>query len=117
MEGHHQQVVVTSGVCSWKPSSFDIVHSRSEALPHWNVINPVVVLFIWAMPGQSSRGFVMAKCVRQLKVVKGGRLQDSGSSLICVVLAEGPANALPVFISVLATFAFQSPGTTRMFLV
>ena len=40
-EGHHQQVVITSNVCSWKTSGSGNVHSRSEALPHKNVINLV----------------------------------------------------------------------------
>ena len=31
----------------------------------------------------------MTKCVRQHKVVKGGKLQKSESSLICVIIAEG----------------------------
>ena len=34
MEGHHQQVVVTSSVCPWKTSCSGNVHSSSEALPH-----------------------------------------------------------------------------------
>ena len=33
-EGHHQQVVITSNVCSWKVSSSGTVHSWWEALPH-----------------------------------------------------------------------------------
>ena len=33
-EGHHQQVVITSNVCSWKTSCSSNVHSWSEALPH-----------------------------------------------------------------------------------
>ena len=31
----------------------------------------------------------MTKCVRQHKVVKGGKRQKSESSLICVIIAEG----------------------------
>ena len=46
----------------------------------------------------------MTKSVRQHKIVKGGKLQKSESSLICVVIAEGSANALPVFTSILAHF-------------
>ena len=41
----------------------------------------------------------MTKCVRQHKVVKGGKLQKSESSLICVIIAEGSTNALPVSTS------------------
>ena len=33
----------------------------------------------------------MTKCVRQHKVIKGGKLQKSESSLICVIIAEGLA--------------------------
>ena len=55
----------------------------------------VVVLSIWAMPCPSSGCFVMTKCVCQHKVVKGGKLQKSESSLICVIIAKGPTNALP----------------------
>ena len=32
-DGHHQQVVITSNVCSWKISCSGNVHSWSEALP------------------------------------------------------------------------------------
>ena len=69
VEGHHQQVVITSIVCSWKTSCSGNVHSWSEGLPHKNVINLVVVLSIWAMPCPSSGCFVMTKCVRRHKVV------------------------------------------------
>ena len=36
VEGHHQQIVVTSSVCSWKTScsSWTLVHSWSEVLLH-----------------------------------------------------------------------------------
>ena len=33
-EGHHQQIVITSNVCSWKVSCSGNVHSWSGALPH-----------------------------------------------------------------------------------
>ena len=64
----------------------------------------VVVLSIWAMPYPSSGCFVVTKCVRQHKVVKGGKLQKSRSSLICVIIAEGSTNALPVSTSIPADF-------------
>ena len=38
----------------------------------------------------------MTKCVHQHKIVKGGKLQKSESSLICVIIAEGSTNALLV---------------------
>ena len=72
-----------------------------------NVINPVVVLPIWAMPCPSSGCFVMTKCVRRHKVVKGGKLQKSESSLICVIIAEGSTNALPVSTSIPAHFCIS----------
>ena len=46
----------------------------------------------------------MTKNVHQHKIVKGGKLQKSESSLICVVIAEGSTNALPLFTSILAHF-------------
>ena len=46
----------------------------------------------------------MTKCVRQHKIVKGGKLKKSESSLICVIIAEGSTNVLPVFTSILAHF-------------
>ena len=104
VKGHHQQVVVAPNVCSWKTSCSGDVHSWSEALPHLNVINLVVVLSIWAMPCPSSGCLVTTKFVRQHKIVKGGKLRKSESSLICVIIAEGSENALPVFISILAHF-------------
>ena len=88
MEGHYQQVVVTSNACS-------------------NLITLVVVLYIWAMPGPSSGCFVMTKSVRQHKIVKSGKLQKSESSLNYVVFGEGSTNALPVFTSVFAYLAFS----------
>ena len=96
VKGHHQQVVVTSSVCSWKTSCSGNVHSWSEALPHWNIINLAVVLSIWAMLSPSPGCFVMTKSVCQHKTAKDGKLQKSESSLICVVIAEGSANALLV---------------------
>ena len=72
-----------------------------------NVINLIVVLSIWAMPGPSSGCFVMIKSVRQHGIVKGGKLQKSKPSLICVVIAEGSGNALPVFLSILANFCIS----------
>ena len=56
------------------------------------------------MPGPSSGCFVMIKSVCQHNIVKGGKLQKSESSLICVVIAEGSTNALQVSISILAHF-------------
>ena len=46
----------------------------------------------------------MTKCVRQHKVVKGGKLQKSESSLICVIIAEGSTDALLVSTSIPADF-------------
>ena len=46
----------------------------------------------------------MTKSVCQHKIIKGGKLQKSESFLICVIIAEGSTNALPVFISILAHF-------------
>ena len=51
--------------------------------------NLVVVLPIWAMPCPSSGFFVMTKSVCRHKIVRGGKLQKSESSLISVVIAEG----------------------------
>ena len=46
----------------------------------------------------------MTKGVRQHKIVKGGELKKSESSLICVIIAEGSTDALPVSTSILAHF-------------
>ena len=46
----------------------------------------------------------MTKCVRQHKIVNSGKLQKSESSLICVIVAEGSTNALPVSTSIPAHF-------------
>ena len=62
------------------------------------------MLSIWAMPCPSSGCFVMTKCVRQHKIVKDGNLLKSESSLICVIIAEGSTNALPVSTSISAHF-------------
>ena len=66
------------------------------------------MLSIWVMPCPSSGCFVMTKCVRQHKIVKGGKLQKSESSLICVIIAEGSTNALPVSTNIPAHFCI--PG-------
>ena len=47
---------------------------------------------------------MMTESVRQNKIVKGGKLQKSESSLICVIIAEGSTNALPVSTSIPAHF-------------
>ena len=73
-------------------------------LTRMTVINLVVVLPIWAMPCPSSGCFVMTKCVHQLKIIKGGKLQKFEPSLICVIIAEGSTNALPVSTSIPAHF-------------
>ena len=78
------------------------LHEAPDQINH--SINLVVVLSIWAMPCPSSACFVVTKCVRQHKVVKGGKLQKSESSLICVIIAEGSTNALPVSSSIPAHF-------------
>ena len=62
------------------------------------------MLSIWAMPCPFSGCFVMTKCVRKHKVVKGGKFQKSESSLICVIITEGSTDALPVSTSILACF-------------
>ena len=62
---------------------------------------------IWAMPRPSSGCIVMTKSVRQHKIVKGGKLQKFESSLICVIIAEGSTNALPVSTSIPAHFFIQ----------
>ena len=41
------------------------------------------MLSIWAMPCPSSGCFVMTKCVCQHKIVKGGKLKRSESSIMC----------------------------------
>ena len=46
----------------------------------------------------------MTKSVCLHKIVKGGKLQKSESSLICVIKAEGSTNALPVSTSIPAHF-------------
>ena len=46
----------------------------------------------------------MTKSVRQHKVVKSGKLKKFESSLICVIIAEGSTNALPVSMSIPAHF-------------
>ena len=56
------------------------------------------------MPGPSSGRLVMTKCVRQHKIVKGGKLKKSERSLICVIIAEESTNALPVSTSIPAHF-------------
>ena len=62
------------------------------------------MLSIWAMPGPSSECFVMTKTIRRHKIVKGGKLQKSEPSLICVIIAEAFSNALPVSTSIFAHF-------------
>ena len=46
----------------------------------------------------------MTKCVCQHKVIKGGKLQKSESSLVCVIIAEGSTNVLPVSTNIPADF-------------
>ena len=68
-KGDHYQVTVTSYVCSRKaPRSMD-VNFRSEAHPHQDVINLVVVLSILSVSCPSSGWFVGTKGVCQYWVV------------------------------------------------
>ena len=85
------------------------LHVLAMFTPDWKhfltyVINMVVVLSIWAMPGPSSGCFVMTKSVHRQKILKGGKLQKFESSLICVITAEGSTNALPIFTNIPAHF-------------
>ena len=63
------------------------------------------------MPDPFSRCFVMTKTVRQHRIVKGGKLRKSESSLICVVIAEASTNVLPVFKCILAAVLLQGIQT------
>ena len=47
---------------------------------------------------------VITKSVRQQNIFIGGKLQESVSSLICFVTAEGSADPAPVFMGTLAHF-------------
>ena len=51
---------------------------------------------------------MVTKSVCQHKIVKGGMLQESESSLICFVIAEGSPNALPVVV-VVVVFIYKHP--------
>ena len=91
-------------VCSWKNFVFwqcSLLIGSASSLECNQCGCGVVHL---AMPGPASGCFVMTKNVRQHKIVKGGKLQKSGSSLICVVIAERSTNASPESTSVLAHF-------------
>ena len=108
VEDPHQQVVVTSKVCSWKTScSGTFTLDRKRFLTRF--YQSGCVLSIWAMPDPSSGYFVMTKSVRRHKIVKGGKLQMSDSSLIYVVIAEGSTNALPVSTSIPAHCCIPVP--------
>ena len=62
VEGCHQQVMITSDICSWKASCPGNVHSCVKAPFHQDVVDLIVMFSIWAVPGPSSRCFVWAKC-------------------------------------------------------
>ena len=101
---HHQQVMVTSNVCSWKTSCSGNVHSWSEALPHQNVINLVVVLSIWAMPCPSSDALWWPNMFANTRSSKVANSRSLGPLSFVSSLQKGPQNALPVSTSVLAHF-------------
>ena len=76
MEGCHQQVVITSDICSWKASCPGNVHSFVKAPFHQGVVNLIVMFSIWAViflvnvAIRLSLNFVMAPCKRQVKVTR-----------------------------------------------
>ena len=90
----HFQCLLLENLVFWQCSL--LIGSASSL----DVINLAVVLSIWAMPGPSFGGFVTTKSVGHDKIARGGKLQESESSLICVIIAGGSANALPLFISI-----------------
>ena len=53
----------------------------------------------------SQTGELQTPCTQKLVIVKDGKLQKSDSSLICVIIAEGSTNALPVFTSIFALYS------------
>ena len=89
MEVCHQQVMITSDICSWKASCPDNVHSSVKAPFHKDVV--IVMFSILAVPGPSSRCFVWAICVSQ-------------HQLICFHVAEMSASVLPVGMRILSHF-------------
>ena len=59
------------------------------------------------MPYPSSASFLMTKSARQYKIIKGGKLQKSESSVISVVIAEGSTNALSVSTDILKRYVVE----------
>ena len=55
VEGCHQQVMITSDICSWKASCPGNVHSCMIAPFHQDVVDLIVMFSIWAVPGPSSK--------------------------------------------------------------
>ena len=98
MEGCHQQVVITSDICSWKASCPGNVHSCVKAPFHQDVVDLIVMFSIWAVPGPSSRCFVWAKCVSQHQLIVHCKFEEPVTSLICFRVAERSASVLPVVL-------------------
>ena len=59
---------------------------------------------IWVLLRPFSGWFVMTKSVGRRKIVKGGKLQKSESSIIYVVIAEGSTYGLLVFFEILSNY-------------
>ena len=82
VEGHHQQVVVTSSVCFWKRLVL-AMSTPDRRRFRTRLISLVVVLSIWAMPGPFSGCYLMTKGVRKHKVVKGDKPQSLSPPHLC----------------------------------
>ena len=104
VEGCHQQVVITSDICSWKASCPGNVHSCVKAPFHQDVVDLIVMFSIWAVPGPSSRCFVWAKCVSQHQLIVLCKFEEPVTSLICFCVAERSASVLPVVLRILSHF-------------
>ena len=100
----HQQLMITSDICSLKASCPDNVHSSVKAPFHKDVVEMIVMFSILAVPGPSSRCFVWAKCVSQHQLIVHCKFEEPVTSLICFHVAEMFASVLPVGLRILSHF-------------
>ena len=65
------------------------------------------MLPVGTMPGPSSGTFVGTKCVCQNQVVVSGKLQESQTSVICLIIAMGFLCVSPVAVRILSNLSIS----------
>ena len=77
---------VASDVGSWEASGLGNVHTCFESFLLYDVVNLIVCLSVWAVPGDFSGCLAGAKCVCHLRVIVASEFQESSASIVDLML-------------------------------